>query len=308
MLMPFSSVDQVASMLSSQGYIADRSLALALYLGSALKKPLLLEGEAGVGKTSVAPALSKGLGVDLIRLQCYEGIDANQALYEWNYVRQLLSIRLAESRGRKGEIEEVFGFDNLIKRPLLQAILTESNGPPVLLIDEIDRADEEFEAFLLEILSDYQVSIPELGTITAKQIPLVILTSNRTRDLHDALKRRCLYFWVEYPSLEREYEVVSLKVPGLGERLARDICAFVSALRREDMHKKPGLAETIDWALALKLLQCQELSPECVRNTSSCIAKSPEDMQLLLDTDRVRKLIQGITAPRAETGYCGTTC
>src|SRR4030081_2470972 len=248
--MPFASIDELESALARASYLTDRGLSTALYLSLKLEKPLLLEGEAGVGKTEAAKSVAKALDARLIRLQCYEGLDVAHAVYEWNYARQLLHIRAAEAGPVDGA--ELFGPEFLIRRPLLEAI--ESEEPVVLLIDEIDRADEEFEAFLLEVLSDFQITVPELATIQAKQRPYVILTSNRTRELHDALKRRCLFHWIGHPGLDREIEIVRLRVPGGPERLAAEAAAFVAELRSLDLQKPPGLAETIDWARALTAL------------------------------------------------------
>jgi MoxR-like ATPase len=276
---PFASIDELEQALREQDYLPDRGLATALYLAVMLEKPLLLEGEAGVGKTEAAKALARILGARLIRLQCYEGLDVAHAVYEWNYPRQLLHIRAAQE-GTVTE-EELFGREFLIRRPLLEAI--ESEEPVVLLIDEIDRADEEFEAFLLEVLSDYQITIPELGTIRARRRPAVVLTSNRTRELHDALKRRCLFHWIDHPSLEREIEIVKLRVPGVPERLAAEAAAFVRGLRGLDLAKPPGVAETIDWAQALAALGRQELDAEVVEQTLGSVLKYREDLDAVRD-------------------------
>ncbi|HET6944289.1 MAG TPA: MoxR family ATPase [Gaiellaceae bacterium] len=277
--MRFASIDELESALAGASYLPDRGLATALYLSLRLEKPVLLEGEAGVGKTEAAKALARALEARLIRLQCYEGLDVAHAVYEWNYARQLLHIRAAQ----EGTVDEaeLFGRDFLIRRPLLEAI--ESEEQVVLLIDEIDRADEEFEAFLLEVLSDFQVTIPELGTIEAHRRPLVILTSNRTRDLHDALKRRCLFHWIGHPSLEREIEIVKLRVPGVPERLAAEAAAFVAELRSLDLQKPPGLAETIDWAQALHALGRRELDVENVHATLGSVLKYQDDLLLVRD-------------------------
>jgi MoxR-like ATPase len=277
--MRFASIDELESALAGASYLPDRGLATALYLSLRLEKPVLLEGEAGVGKTEAAKALARALEARLIRLQCYEGLDVAHAVYEWNYARQLLHIRAAQ----EGTVDEaeLFGRDFLIRRPLLEAI--ESEEQVVLLIDEIDRADEEFEAFLLEVLSDFQVTIPELGTIEAHRRPLVILTSNRTRDLHDALKRRCLFHWIGHPSLEREIEIVKLRVPGVPERLAAEAAAFVAELRSLDLQKPPGLAETIDWAQALHALGRRELDVENVHATLGSVLKYQDDLFLVRD-------------------------
>ncbi len=282
----FEGIDDVVARLADVGYIADRELATTVYLAQALEKPLLLEGEAGVGKTELAKALAAARGARLIRLQCYEGIDASQALYEWNYARQLLHIRLAERSmdgsapaSDRGALErELFSESFLVRRPLLEAILTDDEIAPVLLIDEVDRADEEFEAFLLEVLSDFQITVPELGTLSARQRPLVVLTSNRTRELHDALKRRCLYLWLPYPDFEREYEILRTRVPGIDEHLAAQVCGFMQLLRDRDFYKKPGVAETIDWGLALMALHREVLDEATVAETVGCIFKYHDDI------------------------------
>jgi MoxR-like ATPase len=270
----FASIDELESALADASYLPDRGLATALYLSLTLEKPLLLEGEAGVGKTEAAKATARALGARLIRLQCYEGLDVAHAVYEWNYARQLLHIRAAQ----EGTVDEseLFGPEFLIRRPLLEAV--EAEEPVVLLIDEIDRADEEFEAFLLEVLSDFQITVPELGTIAAKRRPHVLLTSNRTRELHDALKRRCLFHWIGHPSLDREVDIVKLRVPGVPERLAEEAAAFVAELRALDLQKPPGLAETIDWAHALTALGQQELDVENVQATLGSVLKYHEDL------------------------------
>ncbi len=277
--MPFASIDELESALSRASYLPDRGLSTALYLSLSLEKPLLLEGEAGVGKTEAAKSIATALGARLIRLQCYEGLDVAHAVYEWNYARQLLHIRAAQA-GTVDEAE-LFGPEFLIRRPLLEAV--EAEEPVVLLIDEIDRADEEFEAFLLELLSDFQITVPELGTIVAKQRPYVILTSNRTRELHDALKRRCLFHWISHPSIEREIEIVTLRVPGVPERLAAEAAAFVAELRSLDLQKPPGVAETIDWARALTALGTQELDVENVELTLGSVLKYHEDLLSVRD-------------------------
>jgi MoxR-like ATPase len=271
----FATIDELQSGLLDASYLADRGLASVLFLALKLEKPLLLEGEAGVGKTEAAKAMARVLPARLIRLQCYEGLDLAHAVYEWNYSRQLLHIRAAQE-GTVNE-EELFGPEFLIRRPLLEAI--ESDEPVVLLIDEIDRADDEFEAFLLEVLSDFQITVPEIGTIEAARRPLVILTSNRTRELHDALKRRTLFHWIDHPSLDREVEIVQLRVPGVPERLALQAAAFVQGLRRLDLEKPPGVAETIDWAQALAALGSRELDPEVVESTLGSVLKHHEDLQ-----------------------------
>ena len=276
------SIDDVQEALGSQRYVADPSLSTAIYLALKLPKPLLLEGEAGVGKTEIAKVLAAILDTDLIRLQCYEGLDVSHAVYEWNYPRQMLAIRAAEAthESREAAMAEIFSEDYLIKRPLLQAI--EHRGKaPVLLIDEIDRADEEFEAFLLELLSDFQVSVPEIGTLVAEHPPVVIITSNRTRELHDALKRRCLYHWIDYPTVDKEYKIVQTKVPGINDRLALQIATFVRELRQVDLYKVPGVAETLDWAAALMALSQTELTSEVASSTVGAILKHQEDIQAM---------------------------
>src|SRR6266567_8124290 len=278
-LVALSTIDELESALTGADYLPDRGLATALFLSLQLEKPVLLEGEAGVGKTEAAKALARVLGSRLIRLQCYEGLDVAHAVYEWNYSRQLLHIRAAQE-GTVTE-KELFGPEFLIRRPLLEAV--ESSDRVVLLIDEIDRADEEFEAFLLELLSDFQITIPELGTIVAEERPAVILTSNRTRELHDALKRRCLFHWIGHPALEREIEIVKLRVPGVPERLAAEAAAFVAELRSLDLQKPPGLAETIDWAQALTALGTQELDVENVHATLGAVLKYHEDLLSVRD-------------------------
>ena len=277
--MAFETIDDLEVALREADYLPDRGLATALYLSQRLEKPLLLEGEAGVGKTEAAKALARALPARLLRLQCYEGLDVAHAVYEWNYSRQLLHIRAAQ----EGTVDEaeLFGPEFLIRRPLLEAI--ESPEPVVLLIDEIDRADEEFEAFLLEVLSDFQITIPEIGTISAVRRPSVILTSNRTRELHDALKRRCLFHWIGHPALEREIEIVVLRVPGIPERLAAQAATFVRGLRGLDLAKPPGVAETIDWAHALATLGEERLSAEIVRQTLGSVLKYHEDLETVRD-------------------------
>jgi MoxR-like ATPase len=277
--MAFASIDELDSALAGASYLADRGLATALYLALTLEKPLLLEGEAGVGKTEAAKSIASALGVPLIRLQCYEGLDIAHAVYEWNYARQLLHIRAAQA-GTVDEAE-LFGREFLIRRPVLEAI--ESEQRVLLLIDEIDRADEEFEAFLLEVLSDFQVTVPELGTIEAKQRPFVILTSNRTRELHDALKRRCLYHWIDHPTVAREIQIVELRVPGVPDRLAEEAARFAAELRSLDLQKPPGLAETIDWVRALTALGQQELDVENVQATLGSLLKYHDDLLAIRD-------------------------
>jgi MoxR-like ATPase len=275
----FDTIDELQAALLDASYLADRGLASVLFLAQKLEKPLLLEGEAGVGKTEAAKAMARVLATRLIRLQCYEGLDVAHAIYEWNYSRQLLHIRAAQEGTVKEE--ELFGPEFLIRRPLLEAI--ESEEQVVLLIDEVDRADDEFEAFLLEVLSDFQITVPEIGTIRAARRPLVILTSNRTRELHDALKRRTLFHWIDHPSLDREVEIVRLRVPGVPERLAAQAAAFVQGLRRLDLEKPPGVAETIDWAQALTALGSRELDPDVVESTLGSVLKHHEDLQEIRD-------------------------
>ena len=277
----FDSIDEVAARLAGEHYFADREIATTVFLAARLNKPIFLEGEAGVGKTELAKALASTLGTRLIRLQCYEGLDAHHALYEWNYAKQLLRIKLAEA-GHEGAAtveKEIFSEEYLIKRPLLEALTADGAAPPVLLIDEVDRADEEFEAFLLEILSDFQITIPEMGTIRAERPPLVVLTSNRTREIHDALKRRCLYLWIGYPTFEREYEIVTAKVPGINAALAAQLCRFMERVRTEDFYKRPGVAETIDWGMAMVALHKSELDPAVVDQTLGCIFKYTDDIE-----------------------------
>jgi MoxR-like ATPase len=279
-----SSIDALQALLERQLYIADRGLATSTYLALKLRRPLLLEGEAGVGKTEVAKALAAGLETQLIRLQCYEGLDMSHALYEWNYSRQLLEIRLMEAAGavdRQRAARELFSEDFLIKRPLLQALSARDGNAPVLLIDELDRADDEFEGFLLEMLGDYQVTIPELGTIRAEIPPVVIITSNRTRELHDALKRRCLYQWIEYPDFDKELRIVTTKVPGVSARLAEQVTAFAQELRRVELYKAAGVSETLDWAAALVALDKRELDAPTVDRTLGVLLKSQEDIQTI---------------------------
>lgn len=280
----FENVDAVQQALASQNYVAERGLATSIYLTLRLGKPLFLEGEAGVGKTEIAKVLALLLDTRLIRLQCYEGLDANTAIYEWNYAQQMLHLRLLEASGAtRSEMEhELFTREFLQARPLLQAVEAAASGrPPVLLIDEIDRADEEFEAFLLEILSDFQVTIPELGTIAAEIPPVVVVTSNRTREVHDALKRRCLYYWIDYPSFEKELKIVRTKAPDVEPMLARQITAFIQELRRMELFKAPGVAETLDWTAALIALDQKKLSFDVVQDTLGVILKYQDDIESL---------------------------
>jgi MoxR-like ATPase len=290
----FNSIDDVETQLAKHDYISDRMLATSIYLAIKMQKPLLLEGEPGVGKTEVAKVIAELLGTELIRLQCYEGLDTQTALYEWNYPRQMLELRLQEARGEdKKEIgANIFSEEFLLKRPLLCAIQSEGENPPVLLIDEIDRSDEEFEAFLLEILSDFQITIPELGTIKAEQRPIVILTSNRTRDLHEALKRRCLFHWIDYPSVERETRIVRTRVPDINKELAKQLCQFMKLVRKQDLFKLPGVAETLDWAEALLALNTDELAPEVAEQTLGCILKYKADTDKLKGSDMSNLLKQ----------------
>ena len=281
----FNTIDEVEKAFSENNYIADRALATTVFLAGALNKPVFLEGEPGVGKTEVAKVMAEIMKTRLIRLQCYEGLDANAALYEWNYPKQMLEVRLEEARGHsKEEIgRNIFSEEFLLKRPLLDAIQGNNKRAPVLLIDEVDRSDEEFEAFLLEVLSDFQITIPEIGTIKARHRPYVVLTSNRTREIHDALKRRCLYLWIDYPIFEKELEIVNVKVPGIREDLARQVCGFMQVARTRDFYKRPGIAETLDWALALMALGISELDNGTVDATLGCIFKYREDIQKVHD-------------------------
>ncbi len=277
-----TSIDETLALLKGANYVADRSLATVLFLALKLGRPLLLEGEAGVGKTEIAKVLAAALGRNLIRLQCYEGLDVAAAVYEWNYAAQMIAIRLAEAEGgvdRDQLSAGIFSERYLVKRPLLQALEPDLRGPPVLLIDELDRTDEAFEAFLLEVLSDFQVTVPELGTIKAPAPPIVIVTSNRTREIHDALKRRCLYHWVDYPDAARELAILRAKAPGAPERLTREIVAFVQRLRRSDLFKVPGVAETIDWATALTELDAVGLDPQAVNDNLGVLLKYQDDIQ-----------------------------
>ncbi len=277
-------VDETIDLLDRGGYLADRALATALFLALRLGRPLFLEGEAGVGKTEIAKVLAATLGRRLIRLQCYEGLDVGAAVYEWNYPRQMLEIRLSEAAGdrdRETLAQDIFGERFLIRRPLLQALEADLAGPPVLLLDELDRADEPFEAFLLEILSDFQITIPELGTIRADTPPIVLITSNRTREVHDALRRRCFYHWVDFPDAERERRIVALKAPDAPARLSAQVVAFVQRLRREDLFKQPGVAETLDWAQALTQLDVVDLDADTVRLTLGALLKHQDDIEKL---------------------------
>jgi MoxR-like ATPase len=286
-------VDDTMTLLGEGNYVADRSLATALFLSLELKRPLFLEGEAGVGKTEIAKVLSNTLGRDLIRLQCYEGLDVSAAVYEWNYARQMLEIRMAEASGgadRQTLESELFSERFLTKRPILRALEPHAGGPPVLLIDELDRTDEPFEAFLLEVLSDYQVTVPEMGTVKAETPPLVIITSNRTREIHDAIKRRCFYYWVDYPDAEREFEILKIKAPTASEDLSRQIVAFVQKIRSLDLFKLPGVAETIDWAHALTQLDRLTLDPDTINDTLGTLLKYQDDIAKIQGSEAARIL------------------
>ena len=294
-------IDEVEGMLAGQDYVCGRALATVVFLALKLGRPLFLEGEAGVGKTEIAKAIAAGLGRRLIRLQCYEGLDAASAVCEWNFAAQMIAIRTAEAGGgadRDALTAELFTEDYLIERPLLQAMRPRPGGAPVLLIDELDRTDEPFEAFLLEALSDFQVTIPELGTIRAPEPPIVILTSNRTREVHDALKRRCLYHWVDYPTFAREMEIVHARAPEAAETLSREVVAFVQKLRTEDLFKRPGVAETIDWAKCLLALDVVTLSPEVIADTLGAILKYQDDIQKIAG-DPAKKLLDEVRADLA---------
>ena len=279
-----ASIDEVQNLLRGQSYVADRGLAVAIYLALTLQRPLFLEGEAGVGKTEIARALAQGLPAELIRLQCYEGLDVSQAVYEWNHARQLLEIRLLEAAGavdRPAAAADLFSERFLIKRPLLQAIDASREGPPVLLIDELDRADEEFEGFLLELLADFQLTIPELGTYQAVHPPIVIITSNRTREIHDALKRRCLYYWIDYPDYQKELQIVNARLPAAPRRLAQQVTGFIQELRETELYKIPGVSETIDWTAALLALNQQELDAQVIDDTLGIMLKYQDDIELV---------------------------
>jgi MoxR-like ATPase len=293
-----ASIDDTLKLLAGASYLADRSLATVLFLALKMGRPLFLEGEAGVGKTEIAKVLAETLGRRLIRLQCYEGLDVAASVYEWNYAAQMIAIRAAEAEGEhdRERIEhDVFSERFLIKRPLLQAIEPDPAGAPVLLIDELDRSDEAFEAFLLEVLADFQVTIPELGTIKAERPPIVVITSNRTREIHDALKRRCLYHWVGYPSARRELEIVHAKVPGVGKRLSEQVVGFVQALRKQDLFKSPGVAETLDWATALSELDAVALDPATVSDTLGVLLKYQDDIARL-EGGKVKELLDQVQA------------
>ena len=310
-----NSIDELQRLLTEQLYVADDGLATSIYLALKLRRPLLLEGEAGVGKTEVAKVLAGGLGSELIRLQCYEGLDVTHAVYEWNYARQLIGIRLAEASdgakagaktdgGKKEAKQEreslrardLFGPDFLIERPLLQALRGGRARPPVLLIDELDRADEEFEGYLLELLSDFQITIPELGAIRAEAPPVVVITSNRTRELHDALKRRCVYAWIDYPSFEKELRIITTKLPDAPETLAEQVTRFVQELREADLYKVTGVSETLDWVAALVALDRQELDAETIDRTLGMVLKTQEDMQSIRG-ERIQQMLNRAKAP-----------
>ena len=287
------SVDSTLALLQSGNYVADRSLSTALFLALSLGRPLFLEGEAGVGKTEIAKVLASTLGRRLLRLQCYEGLDVAQAVYEWNYSRQMIEIRLAEASGDRDRStleSDIFDERFLIKRPLLQALEPHPEGPPVLLIDELDRTDEPFEAYLLEVLSDFQITIPEIGTIKATKPPIVIVTSNRTREIHDALKRRCFYYWVDYPDAAREFQILKVKAPEVPASLSAQIVQFVQRLRKMDLFKQPGVAETIDWAHALTQLDCLALEPEIINNTLGTLLKYQDDIAKIRGSEASRIL------------------
>ena len=289
----FTSIDDVQNKLSEQGYVCSRALATVVYVSLKLGRPLFLEGEAGVGKTEIAKAMAAVLGRKLIRLQCYEGLDASSAVYEWNFPAQMVAIRTAEAAGGsdKDALQtELFSDQYLIKRPLLEAMQPDENGAPILLIDELDRTDEPFEAFLLEALSDFQVTIPELGTIKAPEPPIVILTSNRTREVHDALKRRCLYHWVDYPNFDREVSILNARAPEVSQALSEEVIAFVQALRTEDLFKKPGVAESIDWAKCLLALDVVSLSPEVISDTLGAVLKYQDDIAKIQGSEAKRIL------------------
>jgi MoxR-like ATPase len=291
-----TSVDQVMQLLASQEYVAERHLATTLYLAITMGRPLFLEGEAGVGKTEIAKVLARALNRKLVRLQCYEGLDISSAVYEWNYPRQMIEIRLGEAVGQTSKEQlatDIFSERFLIKRPLLQALENSADGPPILLIDELDRTDEPFEAYLLEVLAEYQVTIPEIGTITAEQPPIVIITSNRTREIHDAVKRRCLYHWVDYPDKARELDIIRRKVPEAAETLSRQVVAFIARLREMELYKMPGIAETIDWTRSLTALDKVSLDPESVSATMGVVLKYQDDIEKL-DAAKVAQVVEEV--------------
>ena len=290
-----ANIEAILSLLAGSDYIADRSLATTLFLSLKMGKPLFLEGEAGVGKTEIAKVLSAALDRKLIRLQCYEGLDVASAVYEWNYSRQMIEIRLAEVAGEVDKDNlgtDVFSKNFLIERPLLQALKPDVSGPPILLIDELDRTDEAFEAYLLEVLSDFQITIPEIGTVVAEEPPIVIITSNRTREIHDALKRRCLYHWVDYPSAERELEIVAVRLPGIDKQLSKQVVGFVQKLRNQDLFKSPGVAETLDWADALTQLDKVALDSEAIDNTIGTLLKYQDDIAKIRGSEAAQILEQ----------------
>ena len=290
---PPSDIDAIVKLLEAGNYVSDRSLATALHLALQLKRPLFLEGEAGVGKTEIAKVLSETLNRPLVRLQCYEGLDISSAVYEWNYSLQMVEIRLSEAvgdRDRDAIADNLFSEKFLIKRPLLQALEPSLDGPPILLIDELDRTDEPFEAYLLEVLSDFQITIPEIGTIAADEPPIVIITSNRTREIHDALKRRCFYYWIDYPDAERELAILEVKAPSAPTDLSRQVVAFVQKLREMDLFKQPGVAETIDWAHALTQLDCMVLDPDTINNTLGTLLKYQDDIEIIRGSEASRIL------------------
>ena len=299
------SIDETQSLLASGEYVADRSLATSLFLALSMKRPLFLEGEAGVGKTEIAKVVSQALGRELIRLQCYEGLDIAQAAYEWNYPRQMIEIRMAEAEGvksREGLEQDIFSERFLIRRPLLRALqpsLQPAGAAPVLLIDELDRTDEPFEAYLLEVLSDWQITIPEIGTVRAEEPPVVVITSNRTREIHDAVKRRCFYHWVDYPDAKRELEILRRKAPKAAEALSREVVAFVQQLRKVDLFKLPGVAETIDWANCLAALDRTVLDPETVNNTLGVLLKYRDDLERISGEEAERLVGEAKTAAAA---------
>jgi MoxR-like ATPase len=297
-----ASIDDTLALLAQGDYVAERSLATAVFLALRMGRPLFLEGEAGVGKTEIAKVLAQTLGRRLVRLQCYEGLDIASAVYEWNYARQMIEIRLAEAEGvksREALAQDIFSERFLIRRPLLQALDAEPGAAPVLLIDELDRTDEPFEAYLLEVLSDFQITIPEIGTIKAKEPPIVVLTSNRTREIHDAVKRRCLYHWVDYPSAVRELEILARKVPGAAEQLSREVVAFVQKLRTMDLFKLPGVAETIDWSKALVELDRLSLDPDTINDTLGTLLKYQDDIARVRGSEAAR-LLEEVRADLAQ--------
>jgi MoxR-like ATPase len=293
--LPIDSIEELQSLLREKLYVADRGLATSIYLALKLERPLFVEGEAGVGKTEIAKVLAGILEAELIRLQCYEGIDASQAVYEWSYTRQMMHIRLAESRKEKLQEKELFGAEFLLERPLLRAIDPARDRPRVLLIDEIDRSDEEFEAFLLELLSDFQITIPEIGTVQAKTKPVVVVTSNRTREVHDALKRRCLYFWIDYPTFQKELEIVRTKLPEASEKLSSQVTRFVQELRLMELYKIPGIAETLDWTRALMALDKEALDEGIVEDTLGALLKYRDDVDKVRG-ERAKAILERVAA------------